>query len=121
MQGAVRMTFSQMFFEPEEVAPIVAKLQQGGSPLVLFSDKGGCHGTCGMVGAVLIDVFGLQESLVQRLEGGYEAWSRCLENKTELARAVEPLAMRMQRRKAAAAAAAGLDISMEDQSLLKPS
>jgi hypothetical protein len=120
MQCAVRLTFSKMFFEPEEVGPIVANLQQNGKPLVLFSDTGGCHGTCGVVGAVLIDVFGFEESLVQRLEGGYEAWSRCLEAKVDLARAVEPLAMRMQRRRVAAAVAAGQDLSKDGQTLLEP-
>lgn len=106
VQGAVHLSFSKMFFDTEEAAPVVARLKEDGRRLVLFSDKGGRFGTCGIVGALLLDAFGFEEELVHILEGGFEAWCQCLEAKQDLARAVEPLAMRLQRRKAAMAAKA---------------
>jgi len=103
-KNASRLSFAQLFTAPEEALPNVERLRADGRTLVLFSDKGGVMGTCGLVGALLSDVFGFEEGRICRLEGGVEAWGLCMETKGDIARTVEPLAMRMQRRRATAAA-----------------
>lgn len=114
IQGAVRLSYSQMIFSPHEAAPTISSLRKDGKRLVLFSEQPGLMGTCGMVGAILLDVFSFQEDLVCRLDGGCVAWEQYLDTNTSVARVVEPLVMRLQRRKRTAAARVAAENAMAD-------
>merc|ERR1712187_644900 len=93
IKGAEFLSYRHLLASPDEVAPKVAQIRQGGQRVVLFSESGGRMGRCGLVGALLIDVFGFDESLLWRLQDGYVAWDSWLESHRDVARSVEPLAL----------------------------
>merc|ERR1711862_406426 len=80
--------------------PEIQKLREDGRRLVFFSQEPGRMGTCGLVGALLLDVFSFKRDLVFRLDGGCVAWGRYLDTNSAMARTVEPLKMRLARREA---------------------
>eukprot|EP00927_Polykrikos_kofoidii_P038261 TRINITY_DN32589_c0_g1_i1.p1 TRINITY_DN32589_c0_g1~~TRINITY_DN32589_c0_g1_i1.p1 ORF type:complete len:614 (+),score=171.83 TRINITY_DN32589_c0_g1_i1:41-1843(+) len=100
LRGAVSLSYSVMFSEPGQALPTVTRIKEDGRQIVLFSETPGRMGTCGLVGALLLDVFSFDPNLVRRLDGGYEAWGAYLNSNAEVARDVEPLSLRLQRRKA---------------------
>mmetsp|Transcript_14549 Transcript_14549/g.36961 ORF Transcript_14549/g.36961 Transcript_14549/m.36961 type:complete len:406 (-) Transcript_14549:220-1437(-) len=106
VQGAARLSFFELFENPEACLAQISKLQSDGRPLILFSERGERMGACGIVGALLQDVFSFDRGLVSRLRGGCLAWSQWLDANPAAARAVEPLSARLKRRQRAAAASA---------------
>mmetsp|Transcript_29760 Transcript_29760/g.98709 ORF Transcript_29760/g.98709 Transcript_29760/m.98709 type:complete len:474 (-) Transcript_29760:285-1706(-) len=106
VQGSEQLSFFQLFNSPDQVLPQVAKLKADGRRLVFFSEQGDRMAVCGIVAAVLQDVFGFDCSLVSRLRGGCRAWSQWLDDNPSVARSVEPLSARLARRRVAAAACA---------------
>jgi len=94
---AVPISFTQMVLSPADVLGQVASLKKSGRRLVLYSEVGDRMDACGLLGALLLDVFGFDEQLVCRLQGGCTAWAQWLEANKDDARTLEPLAMRLSR------------------------
>eukprot|EP00927_Polykrikos_kofoidii_P030765 TRINITY_DN26484_c0_g6_i3.p1 TRINITY_DN26484_c0_g6~~TRINITY_DN26484_c0_g6_i3.p1 ORF type:complete len:605 (-),score=188.48 TRINITY_DN26484_c0_g6_i3:41-1810(-) len=72
--GSVSVSYYALTTEPETVTSVVLRLREDGRKLVIVSQKAERFGVCGLAGALLLDVFGLDEANIFRLEGGYEAW-----------------------------------------------
>lgn len=116
VQNSTRLCYSQVVFSPDEAAPTIARLRDAGADkcLVLFSEQPGLMGTCGMVGAILLDVFGIDEQRICRLAGGCVAWEEYLDANPAVARTVETLMMRLERRKRSATARVAKENAMAD-------
>lgn len=114
IRDAVKLSYSQVVFSPEEAAPTITRLRADGKPIVLFSEQPGIMGTCGMVGGILLDVFGFDEHLVRRLEGGCVAWEEHLDADHSTAILVETLMMRLQRKRRSAAKRVAAENAMAD-------
>lgn len=76
LPGAVFLSYLQLLKTPERASRQVARLREDGRPLVVYSNKGFSHGSCGMACALLLDVFAFDPALVHRLDGGYAIWCR---------------------------------------------
>lgn len=72
---AVSLSYLQLTTAPELAAPQVFQFRRDSSRLVVCSQSAPRMGPCGLVGALLLDVFGLEAGSVLRLEGGHAAWS----------------------------------------------
>lgn len=116
IQGARQLSYSKVIFSADEAATDISSLRAEGKRIVLFCEQPGTMGTCGMVGAILLDVFGFSENLVFRLDGGCVAWESYLDANPSVARTVETLVMRMQRRQRSAAARVDEENAMADAS-----
>lgn len=82
--GALGMSYFQLTLEPERVAPMVGKLHADDRKVVIFSQNAERMGTCGMLGALLVDVFGLPQERVLRLDGGFAGWRRFVESNPQM-------------------------------------
>jgi len=78
--GASSFTYFQFLTTPEELAPEVHRLREAGKRLLIFSQDGADMGPCGLVGSLLLDVFGFEDEAVFRLQGGYDALQPLLES-----------------------------------------
>mmetsp|Transcript_139186 Transcript_139186/g.246008 ORF Transcript_139186/g.246008 Transcript_139186/m.246008 type:complete len:408 (-) Transcript_139186:99-1322(-) len=114
IRGAVPLSYSQVVFSPEEAAPTIMRLQKEGKRIVLFSEEPGLMGTCGMVGSILVDVFGFEAHQVGRLAGGCVAWEAYLDSHNSVAIMVETLMMRLQRKRRSAAKRVAAENAMAD-------
>lgn len=76
MPGAAFLSYLELLKTPERASRQVARLREDGRPLVVYSNKGFSHGSCGMACALLLDVFAFNPALVHRLDGGYAVWCR---------------------------------------------
>jgi len=103
MQGANRLNYTHLLSTPEDVVPQICNLRKLGKQLIFFSEAAGKMGRCALAAAMLVDIFGIEQDVVFRLDGGYVAWDSWLEANRDQARLVEPLALRLQRRRVAAA------------------
>mmetsp|Transcript_113377 Transcript_113377/g.179174 ORF Transcript_113377/g.179174 Transcript_113377/m.179174 type:complete len:472 (+) Transcript_113377:62-1477(+) len=70
--GALPLTYFQFLTSPEDVRPQVASLQESGKRIVVFSQDGASMGPCGLLGSLLLDIFGFDDDLIFKLEGGCE-------------------------------------------------
>lgn len=89
--GAAQLSFSVLISTPEELAAEINRLRVSGKLLVLISDKGEQMSACGLVGALLLDVFGFDCTLVRRLDGGYSAWREWCETHQDVAKILRPV------------------------------
>jgi hypothetical protein len=71
--AAASFTYFQLLTAPEEVASEVHRLREEGKRLLIFSQDGAAMGPCGLVGSLLLDVFGFEDECVFRLQGGFDA------------------------------------------------
>lgn len=85
MQSAEPLTYMQLLMEPERALPQVAHLRRDGRRLVIMSQHARRMDNCGLVGAVLVDVFGFSLSSIHRLEGGYVNWSQLIKREAAAA------------------------------------
>jgi len=106
VQGSRRLNVKQFFHGLEHTVDEITSLTSAKKPLVFFSQQGCQDDICGLIPAVLKDVFGLPESNLFKLKGGCRAWSEYLDVNPSVSRAVEPLAVRLARRRSVASAAA---------------
>jgi hypothetical protein len=97
VHDALNISFKQMVLNAGEVLPHAMRLKKESKRVVLFSELGTHMDSCGLLGALLVDVLGFDAQLVCRLQGGCAAWSNWLEENKDDARTLEPLAMRLAR------------------------
>mmetsp|Transcript_109055 Transcript_109055/g.307396 ORF Transcript_109055/g.307396 Transcript_109055/m.307396 type:complete len:577 (-) Transcript_109055:263-1993(-) len=79
------LSYHQLVTEPEKMVTQVTRLRDDGRKLVLFSQNAERMGICGLLGALLLDVFGFDEDLVCRLDGGHARWRQYVETNPRMA------------------------------------
>mmetsp|Transcript_24991 Transcript_24991/g.83433 ORF Transcript_24991/g.83433 Transcript_24991/m.83433 type:complete len:579 (-) Transcript_24991:284-2020(-) len=89
--GSSHLSFAQLVTEPELCIQDVTQLFEDGRKLVLISGKGERMGRCGLLGTVLLDVFGFDEAKVACMDEGVLGWQKCVASDPAL-RAQEALA-----------------------------
>lgn len=75
ISGAQRLPFVQAFTAPEAATLLLARLQEDGRLIILFTQHGGRMGRCSLLGALLLDVFGFSETKLFCIDGGLDKWS----------------------------------------------
>jgi len=102
LHGSVSLSYAQLLTGVDSAIAQINKLREDIRPLVVISQEAGRMGVCGLLGAVLVDVFSFDASRVSRLDGGFAGWGPWLDANPSAARGVEPLKARLERKKAQA-------------------
>jgi len=79
IRSAVRLSYMELLGADDDMIALVRKLKEDGNKLVMFTQTGERMSQCGLLGALLLDVFQFDELKLYKLEGGVDGWTKFVE------------------------------------------
>jgi len=79
LPNAILLPYTTLNKTPEKAVSEIAKVLHTSEAIVVYSNRGGLNGNCGLAAALLVDVFGVDIDQIHRLDGGRQLFHVWLE------------------------------------------